>query len=521
MINVADFIGEKVEHLGIGDGTIVEFDPEERYIFVAFNDNKTRQFPFPKAFLDYLIPIGEKITKYVHEHYGTHQCYHCGIIVTDAEKDYCERCEKAIVKCELCGNISFSPKIHIQENGEVIVCDFCYDGILSTKKEFPISQESYREAGLKDIDYFDLIDYCDQLRSVYICKSRFSELSNTEYEKRILSDIAQFFHKHFAIECNELTDRSFRIIVFPENAPLYEYQAEIEKVVCRICHNKGEKWPFNQYKTEFLSNGREYYKVPFIHISNKTEYLQCELEKLEEESNYCRSNSFVFMESQKKDYLEQLLESIDTIRREIMLRKYKKEQDELDRKIMSETVFVPEKNTLYIHFGNNIKCKRDHHRIQCFNAFVPTINNGRVKINVNYCLDCKKFFISNDSYQWYIKNYKVILVRFAFVSENGEYVDFYQTDKAAASPLALCGYTVSQKVGYSAYERHEILSRIINMGIQRKWQVIDLLMYFIDYNGRKPGNSVAVSKWEDDLKFVYHFDEDKQQNVEIDNIQKY
>lgn len=89
---------------------------------------------------------------------------------------------------------------------------------------------------------------------------------------------------------------------------------------------------------------------------------------------------------------------------------------------------------------------------------------------------------------------------------------------AEASPLKLCGYSVNQNDSYTALQRQYIISSIISRGIMTKGEVIRYLEYFININGKRSGNELALSKWKDDLEFTLQFDASSQESVRIRKI---
>ena len=89
---------------------------------------------------------------------------------------------------------------------------------------------------------------------------------------------------------------------------------------------------------------------------------------------------------------------------------------------------------------------------------------------------------------------------------------------AEASPLKLCGYSVNQTDAYSTLQRQYIISSIISRGIMSKGEVIRYLEYFININGRRSGNELALSKWKSDLEFTLKFEASKQEVVRISKV---
>lgn len=180
--------------------------------------------------------------------------------------------------------------------------------------------------------------------------------------------------------------------------------------------------------------------------------------------------------------------------------------------------FNYEKHTLYVHQGI-IKCTRNHHRTVCVTANIPTASNIVAVLNVNLCQECRRFFISYDEYARYLERYKSLLTRIVLVNGNGS--ELFSGNFAEASPLKLCGYSVSKSKGFSQQERENLLAEVIHNGIMSKPDVIQYLNWFIKMNGHKTGNSIAKEKWESDLVFVRSLDIKKQTTYTISNVAPY
>lgn len=177
------------------------------------------------------------------------------------------------------------------------------------------------------------------------------------------------------------------------------------------------------------------------------------------------------------------------------------------------------KNILYIHRGN-IVCLKRKHSIESMKARVTTFNDEKVIININHCKTCEKYFINISEYERYMAIYNFLPIHFEMVNHNGDF--FIEHDvRAEASPLMLCGYSVSRKHNFSREYRHKVLERIICDGVLSKYEIMKYLDMFIRINGQKYNMDVAVAKWEDDLKFVREYNFDKQRIVRIDKIKAY
>ena len=122
------------------------------------------------------------------------------------------------------------------------------------------------------------------------------------------------------------------------------------------------------------------------------------------------------------------------------------------------------------------------------------------------------------SYEQYSERYGVLIGKMKMISSNGYDGEF---DMASESPLKLCGYNVSQSAGLTTATRQYLLAKIIHDGIMSKIEVIHYLEHFMNMNGAKPENALALEKWSEDLDFVHRYNINTQPIVYIEQIQKY
>ena len=174
--------------------------------------------------------------------------------------------------------------------------------------------------------------------------------------------------------------------------------------------------------------------------------------------------------------------------------------------------------TLYVYKGR-ITCERNHHPIEQATAVLMDNNGNDIELNVNHCKSCQKFFMDYTVYQHYREKYGVILGDIRMLP-NGEYSD-NSLDLAEASPLRLCGYSVSQKDNLSAAERQSIIQYCIESGVMDKGSVVQLLKWFVNVNGAKTGNTLAYKKWCEDLDFALAYNTHRQQRYTIKQIKPY
>ena len=175
-------------------------------------------------------------------------------------------------------------------------------------------------------------------------------------------------------------------------------------------------------------------------------------------------------------------------------------------------------STLYVHRGK-IFCQKENHYIVPATAVLLGKSEQDVRLSVNYCKDCQKFFIAEESYKIYRKKYGILVGDIRFEKNGKIYIG--ENFLAEQSPLMLCGYSVSQQAGLTEAERHYIISEMIDGGHLPKLEVIRYLEYFIHRNGQKKCNQIALMKWKSDLAFTLSYNIKRQEKHLITSIRKY
>lgn len=174
-------------------------------------------------------------------------------------------------------------------------------------------------------------------------------------------------------------------------------------------------------------------------------------------------------------------------------------------------------DTLFIYKGN-IRCHKDRHKIIQATAILHNQSDNEIKLNVEYCTECKKFFLAYTLFEHYREQYGALIGNLRLV-KNGEFTGSYEL--AQESPLHIIGYNVGKKDDFTETERHYILARVLYGKIMTKGEIIKYLSFFIHRNGAKKGNELAVTKWKNDLTFVQEYDINIQPRTIISQIKRY
>jgi hypothetical protein len=173
--------------------------------------------------------------------------------------------------------------------------------------------------------------------------------------------------------------------------------------------------------------------------------------------------------------------------------------------------------TLYIYKGK-VLCHKHEHPLVPATAIIHDEQDRAVELDVEYCPICKRYMLNYTSYEQYRERQGLLIGKLKMISGNGAGGEF---EMASESPLKLCGYNVSQVEGLSATTRQFLLAKIIHDGIMSKLDVVHYLEHFINMNGAKKENVLALKKWCDDLDFVHHYNKNTQPRVYIASVEKY
>lgn len=179
--------------------------------------------------------------------------------------------------------------------------------------------------------------------------------------------------------------------------------------------------------------------------------------------------------------------------------------------------FGHQDNVLYICKGV-IHCKNNDHKIESVTGVIANPSGLPIKINVNYCAQCGKYFIDYSEYSYYKRIYGNVMGNFR-ISSNGTWGDLFGT-RSEESVLHLNGYTVNQTEDLSDDERRRTLEYLISHNIVEKAVIISHLDLLIRTNGKKHNMTLAVSRWTSDVEWVRNYQIDTQRHCTINQVKK-
>lgn len=152
---------------------------------------------------------------------------------------------------------------------------------------------------------------------------------------------------------------------------------------------------------------------------------------------------------------------------------------------------------IYVVMESNPCRNRDHVLIRT-KAIIHYQNNTSAAFTIFRCIDCKRYIIDEETY------YSIIAI-----GQPNLYFEYeYDNSCADISPwpdsslFSRNGYSVSETVGLSAYQRQKILKALIDEGKCTKHDVISYLQNRVSLNSNRQGFNSALTKWKADISYV-------------------
>lgn len=198
-------------------------------------------------------------------------------------------------------------------------------------------------------------------------------------------------------------------------------------------------------------------------------------------------NNEIYSTGNNQEILLKILESEAKIKKKNKKKK-KAKTNELQPKKISEVV---------IYRSINNTCKNRHKEsVEQIPLDVVHIKTKKViRLNGFHCKKCNKNFITLDAIERYTSIKYMPQFKCTLSSD-------FSNKLNDVSMLALYGYTV--KADYlSKDERHDIIDYVIENKIMTPLDVIHLLEFNIKFKSNNLSMKNAISKWEDDIRYVY------------------
>lgn len=172
-----------------------------------------------------------------------------------------------------------------------------------------------------------------------------------------------------------------------------------------------------------------------------------------------------------------------------------------------------------VYSTTHFRCRKPKHQIIDANIFVPVkkTNGEETEIRVpgGYCPNCGTYFIATEDYK-HLKLQGQITCR---VMEGKSY---YESNGGSflkpESIIFQYGYNVKQSEDLSAKERQDILKTVISDGVLSNHEIRTHLEWLIRSSKSRQGMDLAISKWQEDLKFLRSYKAESNPNYKAASI---
>lgn len=168
-------------------------------------------------------------------------------------------------------------------------------------------------------------------------------------------------------------------------------------------------------------------------------------------------------------------------------------------------------DTIYVIVDGN-KCKTNNHLITPTEIHLKLSIGKSLLLKGQYCWNCNQVQVSrnlwaeNNCWHKYVLAHEFLKgiddAPFEFPEYDTNY-KYSPPERAQESKLKKYGYSVAWNDPLSNKERQALLKDLIESGKVSKGYIVSCLKHNIQINGKKESNEFAVSKWKDDLEFVY------------------
>lgn len=155
-------------------------------------------------------------------------------------------------------------------------------------------------------------------------------------------------------------------------------------------------------------------------------------------------------------------------------------------------------------------CQKKYGRntIQNRTALVETITHKTIRMTVQFCTGCGKYYMNLSTFQQYCKKYGGILLECVMTPElcqqNASWLNFRPD-----TVLSRCGYSVRE--GIPQEHRQTVLAYILDSGRASKHEILEMITGFIRI--RHTRMPAACKRWEEDLLFVSQYQIQQQPHV--------
>lgn len=390
------------------------------------------------------------------------------------------------------------------------------------RRSEPISYEEAKYAGLSTEDFLEYLRLCEELRSASIClhglhkkltKWKYDEIM--AFKKAIISknfsELSEWYTKYIGREIDVTVDSSL-VELWANSTPYVPLGDKEDLNYIRLAASVLASPENFRYQIERVVSLRLSGDIAWFFGDDLDKISTKTLKKYREELDEAICNNERPAFPVKFESYHAIQEWASRFEAYYEMEHYAQGRvDWLDEEINSR--FDQSHHTLYV-FSGNPKCTTEHN-VKCVTAIITGVRGEIIKLNVNYCSDCCRFFIKLSEYEHYMDKYGILPIRMTKIDGETLSTGYFRKQH---SDLMLCGYNVSSGEGLTEAYRQLLLAHLLDSGVFSKYEIITHLDMLINTNGRSERNHIAKRKWQSDLDFVRDYQINNQQHVRIEDI---
>lgn len=251
-------------------------------------------------------------------------------------------------------------------------------------------------------------------------------------------------------------------------------------------------------------------KSEIIENIEKREELRLKEEKIKKEDDKRFKESINKAKKEQEELIKQKLdEKIENRNSQKLSKKQKKEVKRKEKEFVREekrkieektnkaynihknTQFDQDNDLVYIYTIDNLSCREEGHNIVSIKTKIKTSFETEISMELEYCIDCDLFLISNVRHNELLETYKFIPIRFVLLDETEE-----------NNPLYLCGYKNVVNSETSDRERLTMLNFAIKNGIVSRKDVLSIIRALINENKNGSCPEEILDKYNKDFNYI-------------------
>ncbi len=183
------------------------------------------------------------------------------------------------------------------------------------------------------------------------------------------------------------------------------------------------------------------------------------------------------------------------------------------------------RNNVFIVKTHTFSCNKAGHEIERVDAKISILDRRtagprELTVPAGYCKQCRRYFIYLSDYER-ILELGVPLCNIINVEDTGKKTTIGRYHLKEESILMQHGYNVNAQENLSKVTRQRLLGLLIDYDICPKTQIISYLELFINQRRNMHNMGNAISKWQEDRRFVMDYKKGEAREVWIRALKKY